>query len=203
MTMLSEAQYAVLGLLTLGDRSGYELSKLAEDNVNLILAPTRSRIYSVLPELRRRGLVTRRDVAQERRPDKQVYRLTNEGQAAFDAWLDDTSKPVTREQLLLKVFFGSRADPEALVEQLRTFVAAKEDELSTLAGHGDANLDEPSADAFFHNLTVACGLELARTQVGWAERAARALELRIRDRESGPVTPSGSPGTNEPAGGPA
>jgi len=45
---LTEAEYAVLGLLADGQSSGYDLSKRAEGSVDLILAPTKSRIYVAL-----------------------------------------------------------------------------------------------------------------------------------------------------------
>jgi DNA-binding PadR family transcriptional regulator len=176
---LSDAQYAVLGLLTHGERSGYDLSKLAEGNVDLILAPTKSHIYSVLPQLLHRGLVARRDVTQQRRPDKQVYRLTAAGRTALTQWLNDTSRFVHRDQLLLKLFFGSHADTAALLEQVQAFLHAKHDELGLLDGIGEELRDDPAADAFFRRLTVACGLDLTRAQARWAERAARELQSRV------------------------
>lgn len=178
---LTEAQWAVLGLLSLGECSGYDLSKQAEHNVNLILAPTKSRIYAVLPELLARGYVSRREVSQRGRPDKQLYRLTRSGRKAFEEWLNDTTPPVKREPLLLKLFFGTQADAEALLEQVREFRRGKDEELAVLARHDQVNLADPSDVGFFRTVTVACGLELARVQIKWADRTARALDARIRE----------------------
>src|SRR5918911_687736 len=119
-TTLSESEYAVLGLLAfLGESSGYDLGRWATRAVDLILAPTKSRIYAVLPRLMKRGYVSEQTVRQDRRPDKRLYRLTEDGERVFVAWLNDTTKALHRDVVLLKLFFGQFADPRALLEQVR------------------------------------------------------------------------------------
>ena len=78
---------AVLGLLAFGERSGYDLSRVAAESIGYMWAPSRSQIYKVLPRLVEWGLATSRPVAQERRPDKQLYRLSEAGQARLAAWV--------------------------------------------------------------------------------------------------------------------
>ena len=170
---LTEAEYAVLGLLADGQSSGYDLSKRAEDSVDLILAPTKSRIYAVLPRLLNRGLVSHRDIAQKRRPDKRLYHLTKTGRTALEAWLNDTSKPLHRDLLLLKLFFGRYADPNALLQQVQVFRDEKKRELEFLADRGQENLAHPAGA--FRNLTVALGIDFARTSIAWADRTIATL----------------------------
>jgi DNA-binding PadR family transcriptional regulator len=159
--------------VTLGESSGYDLARCAQRNADLILAPAKSRIYAVLPRLEERGYVLRRDVAQSRRPDKQLYRLTASGRAALDAWLNETGEPTTLDQLLLKLFFGEHADPAALIEQVRAFRERKEEEKAVLEGHAESNRSDPGG--FFRNLTVTCGLEPAEASIRWAEAAETTL----------------------------
>jgi PadR family transcriptional regulator, regulatory protein AphA len=170
---LTDAEYAVLGLLADGESSGYDLGKLAEPNVDLILAPTKSRIYAVLPRLLERGLVSEREVTQERRPDKRLYRLTKAGRDELKAWLNDTGTPLHRDLLLLKLFFGRHADPAALLEQVRAFREAKERELERLADYGHRNLKHPAG--VFRNLTVGFGLDVTQSSITWASEAIRTL----------------------------
>jgi len=170
---LTEAEYAVLGLLADGQSSGYDLSKRAENSVDLILAPTKSRIYAVLPRLLNRGLVSHRDIAQKRRPDKRLYRLTKTGRIALETWLNDRSRPLHRDLLLLKLFFGRYADLNALLQQVQAFRDEKERELEFLEDRGHENLTHP--DGAFRNLTVACGIDIARTSIAWADRTIATL----------------------------
>src|SRR5436189_964956 len=108
-TGLSDTEYAVLGLLTLGERSGYELDKLARRSIGYFWRPAKSKIYAILPRLVERGLARGSIVAQAGRPDKQLYRLTPRGSRALKDWLDrdEPIVGVARDGLLLKLFFGA------------------------------------------------------------------------------------------------
>src|SRR5207248_9584882 len=85
---LSDTEYAVLGLLTFGERSGYDLDKLAGRSIGYFWRPAKSKIYAILPRLVERGFAVCSLVEQTGRPDKQLYRLTAAGRRAFQAWLD-------------------------------------------------------------------------------------------------------------------
>ena len=61
---LSTTEFAVLGLLSFGPRSGYELKKAAEAGVGYVWTAAKSHIYGVLPRLVDGGLATTRRVAQ-------------------------------------------------------------------------------------------------------------------------------------------
>src|SRR5436190_4966986 len=87
-TGLSTTEFAVLGLLSFGERSGYELKKAAEVGVGYVWTAAKSHVYAVLPRLVEEGFATTRRVTQARRPDKQVYRITRKGQRAFQEWLE-------------------------------------------------------------------------------------------------------------------
>ena len=109
---LTPTEYAVLGLLTFGERSGYDLRKLADHSVGYFWTPAKSRIYATLPRLVDAGLVTRREIVQSGKPDKQLYRLTAAGEAALREWIAEspTEPDVNRNTLLVRVFFGDLVD---------------------------------------------------------------------------------------------
>ena len=69
---LTPTEYAVLGLLTSGEQSGYDLQKYAERSVGYFWTPAKSRIYATLPRLVDEGLVLSRGVVQSGRPNKQL-----------------------------------------------------------------------------------------------------------------------------------
>ena len=117
---ISATEAAVLGLLTRGELSGYDLQREAEAVGGFFWAPTKSRIYAVLPQLVERGFATSRAVQQTGRPNKQLYRITKTGRAAVQAWLEEP--PVfepERAPLLLKLYFGDLLPPEKLLEHVR------------------------------------------------------------------------------------
>jgi DNA-binding PadR family transcriptional regulator len=182
---LTVTECCVLGLLVVKDQSGYDLHRSAQQNVGLIYAPAKSRIYAVLPELLKRGLVTRREVVQRKRPDKVVYRITAAGRRALRDWLNDTSEPLGRPVLLLKVFFGADADPDALSEQLRRRREEIAAELELLR-EIDRSREQwpPDVQGLFQGLTLDWGLAIDPIELAWIDRALERIAASKRDAAS-------------------
>src|SRR5438552_13679769 len=118
---ISSTEAAILGLLRLGERSGYDLSKMVQGSVGYFWSPAQSQIYALLPRLAEAGLASRRGVRQTGRPDKQLYRITRRGEAELDAWLTDpeTERAAVKNPFLLKLFLGEFMSPEAVVAHIR------------------------------------------------------------------------------------
>ena len=166
---LTTTEAAVLGLLSHGPRSGYDLRKDVESSVGYFWGPAKSQIYAVLPRLVESGYASVRKVAQDQRPDKSVYRLTRAGREALKRWIEETPAPPDpdRNPLLLKVFFGEVASQEVLVEHIRQ----RRLEAEALRTY----LEEIEQDDLHARLTIRWGLEYAGAVIRWAKRAEREL----------------------------
>ena len=68
-----------LGMLSLGDASGYELKKRFDGPLRRVQEPSFGSIYPALTRLTREGLVSCIVHAQQKRPDKKVYSITLAG----------------------------------------------------------------------------------------------------------------------------
>ncbi len=91
----------MLGLLaTAGERSGYELAKLAENGIAYLWTPSRSQIYKVLPRLVAAGFARMREVEQRGRPDKALYQLTSVGLEALRRWLEEVEEEAAYRRFL-------------------------------------------------------------------------------------------------------
>ncbi|HET8651483.1 MAG TPA: PadR family transcriptional regulator [Gaiellaceae bacterium] len=172
MRNITPTECAVLGLLSFGERSGYDLKKLADHSVGYFWTPAKSRIYATLPRLVEAGLVTRRDVAQAGKPDKQLYRLTSAGEEALRRWIAEAPpEPETsRNTLLVRVFFGGLVDPDAIVARVREHRAAAEKLKAELEA-----MEDGGAGDLFPRLTRLYGLEYAKAVIRWAQAAERDL----------------------------
>jgi DNA-binding PadR family transcriptional regulator len=175
MSGLSDTEYAVLGLLTLGERSGYELDKLAQRSIGYFWRPAKSKIYAILPRLVEHGLAASTAVAQDRRPDKQLYRITPAGEEALRGWLDSPEPiaGVARDGLLLKLFFGGYADAASLREQVAERKRAAQQKLAELE-EIDRTID--TEVDFFPYLTLLHGLQQSRATIAWADRVLALLD---------------------------
>ena len=172
---LKTTECAVLGLLTRRAMSGYDLKKAIETSVGYFWAPARSQIYTVLPRLVQAGYATSRKVAQSQRPDKQVYRITRRGRAAFKDWVEETPTPPdpNRNLLLLKLYFGDLSSPERLAEHVRERRAAAEKLKAELEAYDAAPCD-PRLD-FYANLTRRYGHAVVDAIIRWADETEREL----------------------------
>jgi len=147
-------QHAVLALLAEEDSYGYELRAEFERAVGPQWGELNiGHLYQVLDRLVRDGLVTRREVAQPRLPDRVVYRITRGGRAELEQWLETpfVRQSGYRDDFFLKLLAASRLGRRELEGVLRTQRAAYLGELSALgklrAEHGDAPLVELLIDA--------------------------------------------------------
>jgi PadR family transcriptional regulator AphA len=176
-TDLSTTEFAVLGLLSFGPRSGYEMKKAAERGVGYVWTAAKSHVYAVLPRLVEGGYATTRRVTQERRPDKQVYKITRKGERAFKEWLEaPIEEGGARSPFLLKVFFGGLMSKEALVghiERRRAEVVRTLEEYREIEGR---IRDDP--ESYYGYVTLRWGLAQARAFIRWADQMLREIEER-------------------------
>lgn len=168
-TKLSPGAHAVLGLLSRGPTSGYELGSLAERTIAHFWPITRAHIYAELGRLEDAGLVTATEVAQRGRPDKRIYAITGAGERVLDGWLDsaDLGDERRRNPLLLKVFFGDRMAPE----RLAALLAAQRERCQALRAHYlavAAGLEDQPGEVM-RRATVLYGVRCVEAQLTWLD----------------------------------
>jgi DNA-binding PadR family transcriptional regulator len=170
---LSTTEAAVLGLLALnGERSGYDLLKQAGRSVGHVWSPTKSHLYATLPRLVAAGLAARREVEQRDRPDKQVYRLTEAGEAALREWLE-TVEPGS-DDTPIRVFFGMLIAESAVAAQVRRY---REDALERLALFERIDETNTRRDADrFHEYVLRLGFARTRATIAWADEILAELD---------------------------
>jgi DNA-binding PadR family transcriptional regulator len=172
---LPAGTWAILGLLTFGERSGYDLKKLIDLSVGHFFSPARSQIYAELRRLVQLGYAREREVSQTDRPDKRNYRVTPAGEAALRRWLDESPlEPDSfKSPFLVKVFFGRLMDPDRLEEQVREYRAGAVSELAELEALEPMIRDEPMTA--FPYLTLRAGLSACRHTIRWCDEVLKAL----------------------------
>jgi DNA-binding PadR family transcriptional regulator len=174
---LTTTEAAVLGLLRDQPMSGYDLRKHAERSVAYFWAPAKTQIYATLPKLVEAGHLTATKVAQETRPDKVVYEITDAGLEALRAWIADAPAESGhgRNVLLLKLFFGEVSDAETLLPQVSLRRREAEQLRAELDELEQAGKDDPLP---YEGLTRRWGFLYADALLAWADEAERELERR-------------------------
>jgi PadR family transcriptional regulator AphA len=106
----------LLGLLTVGSMSGYDLGQAIRSSVGHFWNESYGQIYPNLKRLKSEGFVTSKTQRQKGRPDRHLYSITRQGRERLAAWLAVAPQPeIPRNELLLKLFFGSQVPTEVLI----------------------------------------------------------------------------------------
>jgi DNA-binding PadR family transcriptional regulator len=164
---LSTTEAAVLALLALsGERTGYDLLKQSSRAIGYVWSPAKSQLYAVLARLERDGLAESRVVAQSHRPDKQLYRITAEGRAAVDVWLE-TPEPGSVDRFYLKLFVGGLAGPHTLVPHVELFKRETAEQLENLRAVAATNVR--TGNDRFHYFLLRLGIDRAEQSLEWAD----------------------------------
>ncbi len=133
-----------LGILSLGDATGYEIKKLvAEGSFSFFSEASYGSIYPALNRLMEEELVTCKEMAQEKRPDKKVYSLTDAGREELMQSLSrDPGPDRNRSEFLAALLFAESVSPDRVgqlindrisyhQEKVQALEALLEDEMST------------------------------------------------------------------------
>lgn len=108
-----------LGILSLGEASGYEIKKMLEGPLGSFFDASFGSIYPALAQLTDNGLLSMSERAQDKRPDKKVYRITQKGRLALaDALLAKPSRDRVRSDFLASILFADLLAPRELAERL-------------------------------------------------------------------------------------
>lgn len=186
---ISTNAYVILAMLTFREMSGYELKFVMDKSTKHFYgSPAYSQIYAELRTLESHGLVTMRQVHQEQRPDKRIYRITPAGEQAVKHWLADSKVEADtyKSPFQFRLFFGHLLPPErlmALVGNQRRWLMESililEDRQENLQSRMQGTF--PEDDLFFPLLMMDLKMRTLRAELAWADDAIALLQQRGSD----------------------
>jgi DNA-binding PadR family transcriptional regulator len=167
---LSPTAKVVLGLIALGDSTGYEIKRTVERSTTFFWNASYGQIYPELGRLEGAGLI----VGEQRGPRRRrEYRVTPAGEEALREWLS-SREPLwfsTRDEGLLKLFFADLVDEQERIANVRQIVEQNEQALAffrTIEAMGS------TAEA------LAYGIDFVEWNLDWWRRYEQRLKARAR-----------------------
>jgi PadR family transcriptional regulator, regulatory protein AphA len=110
-------KYGLLGYLSYGPQTGYDMHKMYPKP----LRPTIGFIYRTLIAMTKEGLVESTRVNQEKRPDRNLFSITEAGRVELVKWLTTPLHfSIPRNTLLVQLAFGKIAGKEAMLNDIRS-----------------------------------------------------------------------------------
>ncbi|MEU8678835.1 PadR family transcriptional regulator [Streptomyces sp. NPDC048560] len=179
-------RHAVLAALLDGEYSGYQLAKAFDIGVANFWHALPQQVYAELSKLEQDGLVAGREVVQETRPNKRVFRVTGAGLAELEAFAAATAKAsFIRDDLLVKVQAVDRVDAGPVIDELEERAATAAAKTEILADllirlRGPVGEEEFLRDGerIGPYLTCLRGLAFERDNRDWCLRTADVLRGR-------------------------
>jgi DNA-binding PadR family transcriptional regulator len=185
--------YAILGLLSREELSGYDLTRRMAGSVGYFWSARHSQIYPELARLEEGGYVTYSVVEQSERPDKKVYEITAEGLDALGEWV--TRPPVPRpirDELTLKTYSVWLADKEEATRLFREEELRHEEQLAHyeelrawMEEEWQEELTSTGSPEFASYATLRRGIGYEREYGEWCRWMADSMEGRrpLEERE--------------------
>ncbi len=167
----------ILGLLSHGELTGYEIKKQIDGSIRFFWKGSFGSIYPALSELLRQGQVEKADLAPVGGRGQIRYRITAGGREALQAWLEDSrASNELRYETLVKLFFGGAADRETSLRTIDAFEAQVREDLATLQVYR-RNLEAVlrQEDHQYYYLTVLFGIEVYEAYLSWCGKARTLL----------------------------
>jgi PadR family transcriptional regulator AphA len=174
------SRFAVLGMLSLGSKSGYDIKKSIAESTSNFWSESYGNIYPVLKKLlAQEAILAENGDAQAGSRQKQLYSITKNGKKMLADWL---RQPVIfrpkDDELLLKLFFGttvSPADSRVLLKAAREYHATllrKYEGIKQYILIQDATKEQKT----YWLATLHCGEATSSAMVEWCDATDKELQ---------------------------
>lgn len=178
----------LLGLLTIGPMSGYDLGQAIRASVGFFWNESYGQIYPNLKNLAAEGLVTSKTHRQKGKPDRHIYTITKKGRERLAAWLAVAPQPeIPRNELLLKLFFGAQIPAEIHIGYVEAMVERERKLVQKFIEAGKAvSVQEQYPDTPYWKMTARFGQLELKAHLLWGEETLAELR-KIAKKQQAPA----------------
>ncbi|WP_327144307.1 PadR family transcriptional regulator [Nocardia sp. NBC_01327] len=172
-------EHALLVSLTERASSGYDLARRFDKSIGFFWNATHQQIYRVLKRMEEQGWVTAEAVAQEGRPDKRVYTVSDAGRGELTRWIaaPGDAGPM-RNELGVKLRAASLGDVPALAAEFqrhRDEHAHRLDLYRTFEKKDYPAPDQLSGRTLHQYLVLRGGIRVEEGFVDWCDEVLAGL----------------------------
>ncbi|NYG59624.1 DNA-binding PadR family transcriptional regulator [Nocardioides daedukensis] len=182
-------EHALLVSLSERTASGLELTRRFDKSIGHFWTASHQQIYRVLGRMERDGWVRSEVVAQQGRPDKKVYEVTEPGRLELERWLaEPTAVEPLRSELMVKFRGASYGDRAALIEQARAKLVEHTQRLALYESMEARDYPDPPAltgrelDIY---LVLRGGVRMEQFWIDWLTDYLQAHEPAVVARRTG------------------
>lgn len=177
----NKTRYAVLGVLSMGPRSGYDIKKFCDQGIAHFWHENFGAIYPVLKQLESDQMVIKTVQQSAGKPARHVYSITDKGREALHAWLLRPIEPApARLELLLKLTFAKDIAPEVFIDELQRVSSKHRQRLAeyqALENTFNQNDEVKASTGYPYWLaTIRYGIYDARFRIEWCTETIESIK---------------------------
>jgi DNA-binding PadR family transcriptional regulator len=178
--------HAILVALCEQSGSGYELARRFDRSIGYFWAATHQQIYRTLRAMEDDGWVHVTEVAQQGRPDKKVYTVSDAGRAELVRWI---AQPLTgrgstvadnrTRELAVKVRGAAYGDVDVVRAQAAALRSERAELLDTYREFEKRQFPDPralSGSTLHQYLVLRGGIRAEESAIEWLDEVTSALE---------------------------
>ncbi|AFY34206.1 PadR family transcriptional regulator [Calothrix sp. PCC 7507] len=172
----NKSKYAILGILSFGPQSGYDIKKKIESSTSNFWSESYGQIYPILKQFVAQGLATQSIKPQVGKPDRHVYMLTDKGLMELQQWLTEPVEPqVDRIEILLKLFFGEQTTVTDNILHVEQFRKQQQQLLQKYQAIAQAAQDADQINTPYWLMTASYKLHVTQALINWCEETLAKL----------------------------
>ncbi len=172
--------YALLVSLIHVPKSGYDLAKQFDGSVGFFWQATHQQIYRELTKLEQQNLITAEAIAQEGRPDKKIFSVTDLGLSHLKIWLLQSSDVESiKDEFLLKIYAGYLIPEDAIAKKIKDHRQLHQQQLEIYEAIERNFFSSPQNCGIgerFAYLTLRRGINFEKGWIDWCDEVLMLLE---------------------------
>lgn len=179
MGSIMSLSHAILASLCDCSSSGYDLAKQFDGSVGFFWKATHQQIYRELRKLEKLNWIKAEEIAQEGRPDKKVFSITDLGKQNLQEWIaQPTGMSPAKEEILVKLFAGYLVPKGTMIQALQQQRQQHSERLVTYHDIEEKyfqDISNCSVPEKYQYLTLRRGLRLEEDWIAWCDEAINFL----------------------------
>lgn len=175
----NKSKYAILGILSLGPMSGYDIKKMFQKSVAKFWNESYGQIYPLLKTLVDEGFAVKSIEKQVSKPDRHVYAITDRGREELQRWLiEPVERQIGRIEIALKLFFGRQVSVPDNIRQVEHFREIQHRELEELKALEERVKVEKAGNPNlpYWLMTVNYGQHVTSALIQWCDETLSGLK---------------------------
>ncbi|AUH69374.1 MULTISPECIES: PadR family transcriptional regulator [Gordonia] len=176
-------EHAILVSLSERPGTGYEIGQQFSRSIGYFWSATHQQIYRTLKKLHSDGLVSFESVAQDGRPDKKVYTLSQAGRDMLAEWVNSpTPLPPLRSDLGVKLRAADLGDLPTVMAELRAHRDEAAAMLEVYRGWVEQYYPDPDALSgrkLNQYLVLRGGVRMSEQTVDWCDEVLDRFQREL------------------------